>query len=334
LPQRNGVAVFGCGWAGQRHASAFVAQGATLRWAIDTDLGRAGKVAGLRAGAQSGASLEEALSDPAVAMVDVCLPHNLHVEVCLTAIAAGKDVLCEKPLAPSLDEADRITAAAKEADVLLMVAENECFSPLYLQIEELIADGVIGAPALVQATRECYLVDSFVNERPWWLSRETSGGGILLAGGIHDFAKLRMMLGEITLVYSLRAPQRFHRLQTEDTVVLALGFESGVVGTLVESFCMLGPTTATGDEVHRLRIDGEDGSIKVLPPDRIQITTTGGVRELTASAEDSFIVEVREFLDCVESRREPKTSARHQRRNLELVEAAYASIASGQPVHL
>jgi predicted dehydrogenase len=324
----------GCGWAGQRHASAFVAQGASLRWAVDPDPSRTGKVSQLQPGARSSASFEEALSDPTVTMVDVCLPHHLHAEACLRAIAAGKDVICEKPLAPTLEAADRMTAAAEEAGALLMVAENECFHPLYLQIEGLIAGGVIGAPALVQATRECYLIESFVNERPWWLSREASGGGILLAGGIHDFAKLRMMLGEITLVYGLRAPQRFHRLETEDTVVLALGFESGAVGTLVESFFMLGPTTVTGDEVHRLRIDGEDGSIEVVPPGRARVTTAGGMRELSAPDGDSFGAEVREFLDCVESRREPKTSARRQRRNLELVEAAYASIASGQPVQL
>jgi predicted dehydrogenase len=333
--RRHGIAIVGCGWAGMRHARAFVAEGAQLRWAVDSDVNRAAAVAGLQSGVRAVAGLEEALSDPAVAVIDVCTPHNLHAEVCLQAIAAGKDVLCEKPLAPALTDADRMTAAAENAGTLLMVAENECFHPVYERIRDLVAEGAIGEPALVQATRECFLRDSFLRDRPWYLRRDQSGGGILLSGGIHDFAKLRMMVGEITLVHGLRARQRFKELGTEDTVALALGFHNGAIGTLVESFFMLDPATASGQEVHRLRIDGDEGSIEVTGPDRVRISTLRKpVREMKIPAQDTFQAEVRELLDCVKTRREPRTSARRQRRNLELVEAAYASIASGHPVQL
>jgi predicted dehydrogenase len=331
----TGVAVIGCGWAGQRHAEAFIAEGAQLRWAVDVDPTRASKLAGLQPGARTAAGLEAPLSDAAVTMVDVCLPHYLHAETCLAAISAGKDVLCEKPLAPRLAEADRMVEAAGTAGALLMVAENECFNPLYRRLGALLSAGAIGEPALVQATRECYLRESFVRDRPWFLSRERSGGGILVAGAIHDFAKLRMMLGEIVTVHGLRARQRFAELETEDTVVVLLGFENGAVGTLVESFFMIDPTTLSGEEVHRLRIDGDDGSIEVAGQERLRITTTGGdVREITVPVEDTFRAEVHEFLACVNSRQEPVTSGRAQRRNLELVEAAYSSIASGQPTRL
>ncbi len=332
LNEPGGVAIIGCGWAGHRHAEAFVAEGARLRWAVDVALGRASEVAALQSGVRPVASLGQALSDPAVKMFDVCVPHHLHAEICLAAIAAGKDVLCEKPLAPTLDDADRMTEAADAAGTLLMVAENECFNPTYRKVNALLAAGAIGEPALVQATRECYLRESFVRDRPWFLSREASGGGILVAGAIHDFAKLRMMLGEIVVVHSLRARQRFAEMETEDTVATVLGFEGGAVGTLVESFYMIDPTTLTGAEVHRLRIDGDNGSIEHTGPEHVRVTTPQGTNELLVPFEDTFRAEVREFLHCVSSRREPSTSARAQRRNLELVEAAYASIASGQPV--
>jgi predicted dehydrogenase len=332
---RHGVAVVGCGWAGLRHAKAFVAEGAELRWAVDRDISRGAAVAALQSGVQATASLEDALCDPAVTAVDVCTPHHLHAEICIRAIAAGKDVLCEKPLAPGLADADRITRAAEAAETILMVAENECFDPRYERIRELIATGTIGKPALVQATRECFLRDSFLRDRPWYLNRDQSGGGILLSGGIHDFAKLRMMAGEITLVHGLQARQRFKELGAEDTVVLALGWQNGAIGTLVESFFMIDPDTVAGREVHRLRIDGDEGSVEVTGPDRVRISTLRETaREVTVPPVDTFRAEVREFLDCVETRREPRTSARRQRRNLELVEAAYASIASGQPVRL
>jgi predicted dehydrogenase len=331
---RQGIALIGCGWAGRRHADAFVAEGAQLRWVIDPDPGRASALASLQEGARTATSPEAALSDPAVRAVDVCVPHHLHAEMCQAAIDAGKDVLCEKPLAGNLADADRLAAEAERAGVLLMVAENECYDPMYMRLQQLIQEGVIGSPAVVQATRECYLRDSFMNERPWFLSREESQGGILLSGGIHDFAKLRLVVGEINLVHVLRAPQRFRELETEDTVVMVLGFEGGAVGTLVESFCMLGPVTMTGAEVHRLRIDGGDGSIEITSTRRARVSTLDGTREVTVPANDTFREEIHEFLECTETRREPKTSARAQRRNLELVGAAYASMSSGAPQRL
>ncbi len=334
MSETGGVAVVGCGWAGRRHAEAFIAEGARLVWAVDLNTSRASEVAKLQPGAKAAATPEGPLSDPAVTMVDVCLPHQLHAEVCLAATAAGKDVLCEKPLAPALADADRMMAAADSAATLLMVAENECFSALNLQIQALLVEGVIGQPALVQASRQCYLRESFLTDRPWFLRSLESGGGILLSGGIHDFAKLRMILGEIVFISCLRAPQRFHELETEDTVSVLLGFESGAVGTLVESFFMIDPTTLTGAEVHHLRVDGDYGSIEVLGQEGLRVTTTEGVREVTVPSGDTFRAEVREFLDCVVSRREPITSARTQRRNLELVGAAYASMASGCPTRL
>jgi UDP-N-acetyl-2-amino-2-deoxyglucuronate dehydrogenase len=332
LTTSEGVAIIGCGWAGTRHAGAFIAEGARLRWAVDVDLERASEVAALQPGARPATSMDEPLADPAVNMFDVCVPHYLHAETCLAAIAAGKDVLCEKPLAPSLAAADRMTDAADKAGTLLMVAENECYNPTYRKIAALLAAGVIGQPALVQATRECYLRESFVRDRPWFLSRDAAGGGILVSGAIHDFAKLRMMLGEVVVLHSLRARQRFAEMETEDTVVTVLGFEGGAVGTLVESFFMIDPTTKTGAEVHRLRIDGDKGSIEVMAPERLRVATLESVDEMTVPFEDTFRAEIREFLACVATRREPLTSARAQRRNLELVKAAYASIASGQAV--
>jgi predicted dehydrogenase len=155
------VAIVGCGWAGQKHAAAFIAEGARVRWAVDTDLERASGLAELRPGASVSADLDEPLSDPAVTMVDVCLPHHLHAEACLTVIAKGRDVLCEKPLAPSLADADRVMEAAESAGSVLMVAENECFHPVYLQIQKTLDEGVFGPPALAQATRQCFLRESF-----------------------------------------------------------------------------------------------------------------------------------------------------------------------------
>src|SRR5262245_4966204 len=104
------IALIGCGWAGERHAHAYLHHGATLVWAIDSQESRA---AALRSGlATAGASTQigtdyrAALADPAVDAVDICLPHDLHAPVAIDAAAARKHILVEKPLAATLNEAD------------------------------------------------------------------------------------------------------------------------------------------------------------------------------------------------------------------------------------
>ena len=131
------VGIIGCGWAGARHARAFANQGVAIAWAVDLHAARAQAVANLQAGARASVDYREALDDPDLDAVDICLPHHLHARVSIEAIARGKHVLCEKPLAATLQEADGMITAAKKACVTLMVAENEVFSPLYRRVPRL-----------------------------------------------------------------------------------------------------------------------------------------------------------------------------------------------------
>jgi UDP-N-acetyl-2-amino-2-deoxyglucuronate dehydrogenase len=333
------VAIIGCGWAGQRHARAFAQCGAALRWAVDVNLERANA---LGAGSATG-DYRIALSDTAVDAVDICLPHDLHAPVSVEAAQAGKHILCEKPIADTLEAADRMIAAAERAGVTLMIAENEHFNPLYHKIRALLDEGLIGKPALVQRTRECYLTRSFIEDRPWFLDARAAGGGILMAGGVHDFETTRLILGDVAQVYALRAPQRFAELQGDDTSVVLARFLSGAVGTFVLSFVMKSLTTASGPEIHTLRIDGSLGSLSVQDGQTIHLFTESGEpflgerlvqHEIAVPPQDTFQLEVDHFIECVRSRQEPRTSGRAQRRSLEFVLAAYRSIETGLPVTL
>ena len=340
------IAVIGCGWAGRRHARAFDQSGAVVRWAVDLDPARARMLANTLASQgdiRLAADYCEALGDPAVDAVDICLPHNLHAPVAVDAARAGKHILCEKPIADTLAAADGMIAAADEAGVTLMIAENERFSPLYRKVRELLERGVIGTPALVQRTRECYLTRSFLEDRPWFLDAKAAAGGMMMAGGVHDFETTRMLVGDVESVYALRAPQRFLELEGDDTSVAVVRFRSGAVGTLVLSFVMKSLITAAGPEVHTLRIDGDLGSLSVQDGQTIHLFTEQGApflgerlvgHDIVVPPQDTFLLEVQHFLHCVRSGQEPLTSGRAQRRPLECVLAAYESMATGQPVML
>jgi predicted dehydrogenase len=353
MPNANatfiGAAVIGCGWAGQRHAAALAGQGVSLRWAVDVDLARARSIAESYPPCRVAKSHTPVLDDAGVDVLSLCLPHHLHAPVGMAALEAGKHVLMEKPLAADLDEADALIAAAQRADKILMVAENVRFDPLYLRIRAFLDDGVIGRPALIQMTRECYLRRSFLEDRPWFLNERQAAGGIMMSGGIHDFETMRMLVGEIEQVQALRAPQRFLEMEGDDTSVALVRFvgsddRPGAVGTLAESFLIKNLVTASGPEVHTLRIDGELGSIETrdgrtirLFSERADLLPAGELREhiIHVPEQDTFTALIAHLLACIADGSEPITSGRRQRRALEAVSAAYRSMAeSGAPVTL
>jgi len=338
------VAIIGCGWAGTQHARAVRKGLARLRWTVDSNLARAQALAHEQAGTQATADYRAPLSDPQVDAVIICLPHNLHAPVAIDAARAGKHVLCEKPIAATLAEADAMIAAAGNARVVLMVAENERYNPLYRKMRELLDAGAIGRPALVQSSRECYLVRSFVQDRPWFLDRRAAAGGMMMSGGVHTFETMRLLLGELAAVQALRAPQRFLEMEGDDTSVALVRFQSGVVGTMVQSFVMKDLHTASGRERHAWRIDGELGSMSVVDGQTIVLFSEhpeyrrgSHLSQLLIHVppQDTFELEMAHFCHCVESGEEPLTSGRSQRRPLEAVLAAYKSMElGGQPVVL
>jgi len=337
------VAVIGCGWAGSRHARALKGAGASVTWLVDLDRARAEALRVDLPAARVAADYREALADPAVEAVAICLPHALHAPVAVEAADAGKHVLCEKPLAGTLEDADRMIEAAERAGRILMVAENVRYSPLYVRVRTLLEEGVIGRLAVVEMTRQAYLTRSLLEDRRWFLEERMAAGGIMMSGGIHDVETMRMLVGEVESVTALRARQRFPEMEGDDTSVALLAFRGGAVGTLVESFCMKSLTTAAGNEVHTLRIDGDLGSLSTedgqtirLFSERADLLLGGEPVEHTIHVPpaDTFALEAARFLEALRTGREPMTSGRSQRRALEVVLAAYESMRTGQPVHV
>jgi predicted dehydrogenase len=158
---------------------------------------------------------------------------------------------------------------------------------------------------------------------------------MLLSGGIHDVDVLLRLLGQVQEVYAVPARQRLAAMQGEDTALVTLRFVGGAVAVLLETAASKQALTAGGVERHTLVLDGEHGQLAVegrrisrWPAER----PDAGDQVLEVPEADTFALEVAHFLDCLRAGREPLTSARRQRRALEVVLAAYTSIAGGQPV--
>lgn len=222
------VAVLGCGRMGEVHGEAY----ATQRNEADVfyasrDRGQARRYAERFGGAGVFGSYDEAIASPAIDAVDICLPDHLHAATAEAAFAAGKHVLVEKPMATSLEDADRMIHAAERAGKTLSIAENFRFLPHLERAKELIAESALGEVFLIE-------VNHFESLQPrgWRVDARGDGSGALIDVG-HHFVDMAVQLGgPIDWVFAQYAGRTGAQYVDEDTAIVMLGYRNGVIGQL------------------------------------------------------------------------------------------------------
>ena len=148
------VAVVGAGYWGPNLARNFqFSPHWRLEAICDLDLDRAESLAARLGGTRAVASLDEVLADPRLDAIAIATPARTHFPIALAALAAGKHVVVEKPLADSSDLARRMSSAAEDAGVILMTDHTYCYTPAVLKMRELIRDGHLGEILYVDSVR-------------------------------------------------------------------------------------------------------------------------------------------------------------------------------------
>lgn len=200
------------------------------------------------------------VNDPAVDVVSITTPNGLHHEIALAAIAAGKHVWCEKPMALTLQQAEDMASAARAAGVVTMVGYNYIKNPAFTHAQRLIADGAVGR--LVQFrgwVDEDYQADP---DLPWsWRARLADAGlGALGDIGTHLVSMAHGLMGSIeSLIADMQTIHETRPLpdgsgrgavENEDAAAVVLRFESGAQGSMVISRSAWGRKSRLGFEVH------------------------------------------------------------------------------------
>ncbi len=196
-----GLAIVGCGAISRMHLNAVEANSHQVRVvaAVDTAAERAGAVAA-ETGAAPLSSLDDALARKDVDAVAILLPPALHERAACAALAAGKHVLLEKPMALDVAACERILAAARASNRVLMVAENAQYWPEVVIAKRLIDEGAIGEVITARASSFATLMIAasfYEGANPWRFQRGAAGGGVALDIGSHWIRPLRMFMGEI-----------------------------------------------------------------------------------------------------------------------------------------
>jgi predicted dehydrogenase len=295
------AAVIGIGFSGAQHVEALRRIGVEVAVIAASEDARARSAASHLGVRSSTGDWRRAAEDSSVDVVHVCLPNDLHREVVLAAIDAGKHVVCEKPLAPDLGAAAALADAARHTSQVAVLCQNYRFFPMVAELRLRIQSGAVGQP---HAVRGAYLQD-------WLLAPDTTNWRVDLARGgrsraIADIGshwvdlaenvtqrRLEAVLADVATVHDRRPDYshvgtfnrsvndgRWIDVHTEDQAWLLLRFEGGLPGTLHLSQVAAGH----GNDLE-LSVDGAAGSAtwRQEQPDTLSIAHDGSVEIIARS---------------------------------------------------
>ena len=272
--------------------------------------------------------------------VDIITPPPTHEEMCAFATHRGIHVVCQKPLAPTFEEARTIVEAAEAGGVRLMVHENFRWQPWYRKIKEIQQERTIGDFThlhFLMRLGDGWGQNAYLDRQPFFRDYPRL---LIYETGVHFIDTFRFLLGKVTEVYA-----RLRRLNPvikgEDTGQLFLIFESGATAIWdanryneVES---LSPRYTFGT----MRVDATAGHLTLDTESNIRIKPLGQpghdaayCHENMNFAADCVYFLQRHFVDCMLSEREFESSARDYLNTVRVVEAAYESSETGRVVVL
>jgi predicted dehydrogenase len=189
--------------------------------------------------------------------VIVMTPHFLHEEYVIAAAEAGKHVLCEKPMATTLEGCDAMIKATKKAGVKFMIAENHRFLPVHKYIMEAVQSGLIGKVFLVRAYEGVNEIKGLMTKGFWKGHPIMAGGGALIDMGAHKFATLNWILNDkVESTYSWLTKQCTNlEEKAEDNAMVFLKYKSGTIAETCVSFSVVSPFN------NSLELYGTEGTI-------------------------------------------------------------------------
>ena len=313
--------------AGQYLVGAVRAQaGSDVRWVVSGTADRAASFARAHGIAGSGTVLAAALAAPSVDAVYISSTNEKHYAQAMAAIAAGKHILCEKPLATSIADAADMVQAAKTVGLVFATNHHLRSAGSLRAIRELIALGKVGK---VLSLRVFHAVELPVHLRGWRLDNPGAGGGVIADLTVHNADCVRFLLGEDPMSIVAHLDATGLGKGVEDSAMSVWAMPSGAMVFSHESFTH--PFAASGIEVH-----GTKGSILARgvlsqePKGEIDLVTTTGITPVDYDRTGLYEAVVQNFVAAVAGKSAPAASGRDGLKSLQIAEAVRRAALTGQ----
>src|SRR6516225_6562075 len=275
-------------------------------------------------------NLKTLLDDPEIDVVYISTTNDLHRDQALAAASAGKHILCEKPLALSLDDARQMLKAAQAANVVLGTNHHLRNAVTHRTLRKLIKEGVIGKPLAARVFHAVYLPPRL---QGWRLTRPEAGAGVILDITVHDADTLRFVLGDDAVeVTALSERQGLGKGGVEDAVMGVIRFKNGLLAQFHDAFTIR--HASTGFQVH-----GTDGSLfaeDVMtqePKGRLFLRKEETEKEVDPGPpENLYSHQVHHFNAAIRGQSKPFTTGEDGIRSLAVALAVLESTKSGRSV--
>ncbi|MBA3276019.1 MAG: Gfo/Idh/MocA family oxidoreductase [Chloroflexia bacterium] len=334
---RTRIAVLGAGFMGGTHARAYHARDDLEIAAVYARSGNRAEDLAAELGSTFTDDLDRVLRDDSIEAVDICLPTPAHRRTAEAALAAGKHVLLEKPLAMTVEDADALVAAADATDRVFMVAHVLRFWPEYVELKRVIDSGELGQPIAANAVRR----QPFPEWSALFKAADQTGGAIFDML-IHDYDAINWVHGvpRSVVANGIHNP----RSGGLDHAQVLIGYEGGGTGAVdggmiqpesypftsrFEVLCERGAieyhfqaggrSFEVGEPINRLTVYREDGDPELL----------------SVEQSDAYANEVGYFIDCIQAGRvAERATPRDARLALQVGLAAKQSAETGERIEL
>ncbi|MEG2252468.1 MAG: Gfo/Idh/MocA family oxidoreductase [Clostridia bacterium] len=240
------IGVIGCGKIAQlRHLPEYAENPAVkIHGLYDLNMERAEELA-KQYGAKAYQSLEAMINDAQIHAISVCSANNCHAEHTVQALRAGKDVLCEKPMATTLADCERMVEAANQSGRFLMIDQNQRLAAAHVKGRELIRAGAIGKPLTFRTSfghggPETWTVDP--GKTIWFFDKKRAAMGVLADLGIHKTDLIQFLLDQTvvqttaTLCTLDKKTAQGEPIDVEDNAICLYHMDGGAIGTMTASW--------------------------------------------------------------------------------------------------
>jgi predicted dehydrogenase len=273
------------------------------------------------------ASYQEILADPAIEAIINTTPNDVHLETTLAAAQAGKHVFLDKPIANTVADARAITAACRNAGVVLALGYQRRRESQFRWIRQQIDAGALGKLVNAEANISRDRLGK-IDLASWRYTAEGMPGGVMLQIGIHYADVLEYLMGPIRAVSG-----RFVRLvlpgDNPDVASMILEHESGALSTLNASY-------ASASEFYLMNIYGKDATVFYDRHSGMRMLRRGGdtAAQIPFSQNDTFVEELEEFAAAVRGEAAPEVGGEYATRSLAVMRAGILSAQQGRRVEV
>lgn len=311
--------------AAQHMIAAIRANGGQIAWVVSGAADHAAQFADAHYIPCHGIDLAAMLADQNVAAIYISSTNEKHHGQAMTAIAAGKHVLCEKPLAMTVDQAQQMVASAQAAGVTFATNHHLRCAGSHHAIRDLIADGAIGRVLSLRIFHAVHLPPAL---QGWRINDAAAGGGVIADITVHDADTARFLLGETPMDVVAQAVSSGMGKGVEDSVMWVASMPSGAQLMAHESFTH--PFSGSGLQVHGTAGSiFADGVMTQNPVGRVELVTKAERKTVPYSDHNLYAYSVRRFTDAAHGKGAPAATGADGIASLTIAKAVRAAASSG-----